>query len=67
MRSVLSNVRRRAVVLAVIALLLIPIAGFADDPQINPPWPHSVLQPAPPSVWHLLFVVFADSRFMLIG
>lgn len=64
MRSVFSHVQRRAIVLAVVALLLIPIAGLADDPQIEPPRPQSVLQPVQPSVWNVLLVVIANCRIV---
>ena len=61
MRSVFSGVRRVTAVLLVIALFLVPVAAFADDPFIKPPWPQSVLQPAQPSVWHMLLVFIASS------
>ena len=68
MRSVCSGVRRRAAVLFLVSLLLIPVAGMADDSQLRPPQPQSVRQPAQPSVWHTLLVVIAHARFLpLVG
>ena len=68
MRSVCSGVRRRAVVLLLVSLMLIPVAGMADDSQARPPQPQSVLQPAQPSLWHTLLVVIAHARFLpLVG
>jgi len=68
MQRVYSGVQRLAAVLAVVALLLIPVAGVADDSQIRPPHPQSVLQPAQPSLWHTLLVVIANARFLpLVG
>jgi hypothetical protein len=37
--------RRFAASLAVVALLLVPVASFADDPILQPPVPHCVVQP----------------------
>jgi len=51
MRSVSLRVRRSTAVLSIIAVLLVPIAGVADDSQIRPPQPQSIVQP---SVWHIL-------------
>jgi hypothetical protein len=68
MRSVSSAVRRSTAVLAVVVLLLIPVAGVADDAEIRPPHPQSVVQPAQPSVWHVLLVILANSRLVpLVG
>jgi hypothetical protein len=57
MRSVFSRARRAAAVLAVVASLLVPVAGFADDPEIRPPLPTSVMQPAAPGFWQILLLV----------
>lgn len=64
MRRVFFGARRRAVVLAVIVFLLVPIAGFADDPQINPPHPQSVGVPQAPSFWQVLVVLVTQARVL---
>jgi hypothetical protein len=68
MRRIFSGIRHRVAALAVVTVLLIPVAGIADDSQIRPPQPQSVLQPAQPSLWHTLLVVVAHVRFLpLVG
>jgi len=59
MRSVFSAARRAAAVLAVIALLLVPVAALADDPQINPPQPQSS-----PTFWHMVLVLVTHGRVL---
>jgi len=81
MRGVCSGVQRLAALFVVVALLLIPVAGIADDSQLRPPQPQSVVQPADdsqvrppwpqsvpaqPSLWHTLLVVIANAGFLTL-
>jgi hypothetical protein len=75
MRSVFYASRRAVAALTVIALLLVPVAAFADDPQINPPHPESTadfagdghIQPPlsqAPSFWHIVLFVVTHARVL---
>jgi hypothetical protein len=67
MRCVLLSVRRGAATLAVAALLLFPVAAFADDAEIRiPPGAPTASQPPsatgeihfPPGFWYVAFLVW---------
>jgi len=58
MQSVSSILHRAAAILALIALLLVPVAACASDPLIQPPLPHAIARPQPPGFWHLLLAVW---------
>ena len=54
--------RRFSAVLLVVALLLVPVAAFADDPILQPPiGSHTVTQPADPlGFWDVLLIVWSE-------
>ncbi len=70
MRSVSSSLRRGAATLAVAALLLFPVAGFADAAEIRMPPGAPVASPAPsaqgeiqfpPGFWGMAFLVWLEA------
>ena len=70
MRSVSSSLRRGAATLAVTALLLFPVAAFADETEIHVPIgaPVASLAPSaqgeiqfPPGFWGIAFLVWLEA------
>jgi hypothetical protein len=58
MQRVSSILQRAALILALTAL---PVAASADDPQIQPPFPHAVSPLKPPSLWQIFRIVLFNA------